>query len=244
MFDWLGNVFALLLTVAVNALANILPLAGLTTGEVSALYPSLFTPAGYTFAIWSLIYLALTAFVVYQAIPSQRSNARLASISNRFKVSCAANCVWIVLWHYQLIALTLLMMLLLLASLVVIYRQLNASSKPASARERWLVEAPFSLYLGWISVATIANISAVQTALALNDAGLSAVVWTVLKLALAGLIAAVVSRRYHDGVYALVFVWAALGIATAQAANTAVLIASLALAACSLVLAIHAFRAS
>ncbi|MEM8501238.1 MAG: tryptophan-rich sensory protein [Pseudomonadota bacterium] len=243
-FDWLGNVLALLATIAVNALANSLPLAGVTTGEVSALYPSLFTPAGHTFAIWSLIYIAVTAFVVYQALPPQRSNALLANISIWFKVSCIANCVWIVLWHYQLIPLTLLMMLLLLASLVVIYQRVHAVSKPASPRERWLLYVPFSLYLGWISVATIANVSAVQTALALNDAGLSAVVWTVLKLVLAGLLAAVVNRRYSDGVYALVFVWAAVGIATAQAANTVVLLTALALAGYCLVLAVSAFRAS
>ncbi|MFK7732911.1 MAG: hypothetical protein AB8B48_14920 [Pseudomonadales bacterium] len=244
LFDWLGNAIALLVTIAVNALANILPLNGMTTGEVSAHYPSLFTPAGYTFAIWSLIYLALTAFVIYQAMPSQRNNVRLAGISLWFKVSCAANCAWIVLWHHQLIPHTLIMMLVLLGSLMFIYHQLNTIPAQASTRDKWLLHAPFSLYLGWITVATIANVSAVQTALELNDAGLSAVMWTVLKLALAGFIATAVSRRYHDGVYALVFVWAAMGIATAQADTTVVLLAALALAAYCLVLAVSAFRAS
>ncbi len=242
--DWLGNVFALLLTIAVNALANILPLGGVTTGDVSARYPSLFTPAGYTFAIWSLIYVALSAFAIYQALPSQRKSVRLARISNWFKLSCIANCLWIVLWHYQLIPYTLLIMLVLLGSLIVIYQRLNGAQRRVNQREWWFIQAPFSLYLGWITVATIANVSAVQTAFELNDAGLSAELWTLLKLVLAGVIATLVSRHYRDAVYALVFVWAAAGIATAQVENTLVLMTSLALAGYCLLLAIKGFRAS
>lgn len=243
IFDWLGNVIALLATVAVNALANILPLGGVSTGDVSALYPSLFTPAGYTFAIWSLIYLALAAFVIYQALPSQRDDALLARISNWFKLSCAANCAWIVLWHYQLIPHSIIIMLVLLGSLILVYTRINTSLGPISQRERWLLYAPFSLYLGWVSVATIANVSAAQTALALSDAGLSAIMWTVVKLILAGLIATLVSRRYHDGIYVLVFAWAAVGIAVSQADTTVVMAACVVLAFYCLALAIKAFRA-
>lgn len=104
--------------------------------------------------------------------------------------------------------------------------------------------APFSLYLGWVTVATLANITTVQTAYNLNDVGLSAVSWTVVKLAIAALIATLVSTHYRDGIYALVFVWAALGIANAQSDATVVFVAALALAAYCTVLAIKAFRAS
>lgn len=218
--DWIGNILALMLTIVVNGLANALPIAGKTTGQVSDKYFSLFTPAGFTFSIWGLIYAALIAFVVYQALPAQRQDESLARLSVPFQVSCVANALWLVTWHLEWLVPSLMLMLLLLAMLVRIYRALPAADS-APAR-RWLVEIPFSLYLGWISVATIANASAVQSALYWNDLGLGAETWTLAKLALAGAIACIVSLRRHDVVFPLVVAWAAWGIASGQAEVPAV----------------------
>lgn len=215
--DWAGNIAAFIVTLFVNSLANGVPLGGQTTGEISARYPSLFTPAGFTFSIWGLIYLGLTAFVVYQALPAQRGNRLLAEISLPFKLSCAANAAWIFVWHYDQLLLSLVMMAGILVPLIWIYRVIGAH--PVAGVEKLLVAFPFSLYVGWITVATIANISAAQNGWGWDDAGLSAVNWTLLKLAVAGAIGATVFARRVDFVYLGVIAWAAFGVFSKQGAT-------------------------
>jgi benzodiazapine receptor len=221
-FDWGGNVLALAIVITVNALANIVPIAGTTTGEVANKYFSLFTPAGFAFSIWGLIYFVLALFVIYQALPAQRQNEPLARIGMPFKVSCAANALWLFTWHLEWLVPALMLMIVLLVALIVIYRSLDIVATGARASERWLVQLPFGLYLGWISVATIANLSAVQSALYWNDLGFDAVTWTLIKLAIAAAIACIVSLRRHDLVFPLAVAWAAFGIAAGQAATPAV----------------------
>lgn len=220
--DWGGNLAAFVLVVVLNGLANALPINGQTMPEISAKYPSLFTPAGFTFSIWGVIYLALLLFVVYQALPSQRDNQTIAGISRPFQLNCVANASWIVAWHYDLLAVSLLIMLVLLVTLILIYRALLDEVKHASLGQRLLLHFPFSLYTAWIVVATIANISIVQTGNGWDNIGLTAVSWTLLKLALAGAIAAAVVLRYRDVVFVLVVAWAAYGISVMQSATPAV----------------------
>ena len=239
--DWGGNIVALVLVIAVNALANVLRFGGQTTGEVSAKYASLFTPAGFTFSIWSLIYLLLAAFVVYQSMPGQRRDESLAAISPWFKAGCAANVLWMFTWHLEWIAVTLLLMAVLLITLVRIYQLLDIVSASASAGARWLVQLPFSVYLGWISVATIANASALQSALGWNYALLEEVSWTLLKLAVAGAVAAIVMLRRRDVAFGLVVGWAAFGIGVGQAATPAVAGAAFTLSL--VILAVASFEA-
>ena len=217
-----GNLAAFLLVVVLNGLANALPINGQTMPEISAKYPSLFTPAGFTFSIWGVIYLALLLFVVYQALPSQRDNQTIAGISRLFQLNCVANASWIVAWHYDLLAVSLLIMLILLVTLILIYRALLDEVRNASIAQRLLLHFPFSLYTAWIVVATIANLSIVQTGNGWDNIGLTAVSWTLLKLALAGAIAATVVLRYGDVVFVLVIAWAAYGISVMQSATPAV----------------------
>lgn len=230
--DWGGNIAAFLAVLTINGLANALPIGGQSTGQVSAKYGSLFTPAGFTFSIWGLIYLALLAFVVYQALPTQRSNERLAQVGLPFKLNCLCNAVWIFAWHYDQVLLSLALMLGILLSLIVIYRGLG-DDMPL------LVRFPFSLYTGWITVATIANISALQTALDLNDVALTAVQWTWVKLAAAGAIGAIVVSQRRDPVYILVIAWAALGIAQKQVATPEVSGAAATLSMLAALLAVY-----
>jgi len=210
--DWGGNILAFVLVIVVNGMANGIPLGGQTTGEISAKYPSLFTPAGYVFSIWGLIYLGLAAFVVWQALPAQRSNQSLADIRLPFLASCACNAIWIFMWHYDLLFMSLVLMLGILVSLTQIYRKLNIARSAAPAADRWFMHLPFSIYTGWITVATIANISAVQIYWGWDAAGFDAVTWTIIKIALAGAIAATVLFRCRDVAFVLVVVWAAVGI--------------------------------
>ena len=236
--DWGGNVVALVIVIAANAMANGVPLGGQTTGEISAKYPSLFTPAGFTFGIWGLIYTLLIAFVVWQALPGQRNNQRIAAIGPLFIANCLANAAWIFVWHYDLLWLSLLLMFAILGTLVKILSILDASGPPANASEAILLRLPFSIYTGWITVATIANISCVQVAMGWDDAGLSRLDWTLFKLAIAGAIGAIVILRKHDIAYVLVIAWAAYGVASKQTDTPEVVGAATVLAVVAVLLAL------
>jgi len=220
--DWGGNILGLFVVIAVNGMANAIPIGGQTTGQISAKYESLFTPAGYAFSIWGLIYLGLLIYAIYQALPAQRQNVALASINKPFLLNCAANSVWIFAWHYDFVVVSLLLMFVILGTLISIYRKLGIANGPASRSRRLFVHLPFSIYTGWITVATIANISAVQTGLGWDAAGLSAIDWTLIKLAVAGAIAAIVVLRRGDVAYGLVVAWAGYGIVVKQGATAAV----------------------
>jgi benzodiazapine receptor len=236
--DWVGNIAAFICVVIVNGMANGIPLNGQNTGEVSAKYPSLFTPAGFTFSIWGLIYLSLTAFVVYQALPAQRGNLTLSKIGPLFITNCVANAAWIFVWHYELLWASLLLMAVILLTLIQIYRTLLAAG-PASSKSEWLfLRVPFSLYTGWITVASIANISCVQIAMGWDNAGFSAVDWTLLKLAIAGALGAAVILRLRDIPYVLVIAWAANGIASRQVETPEVVGAAATLSILAVLLAV------
>lgn len=233
--DWAVVLVAFAAMIAVNVLSSALPIAGITMPEISAKYGSLFTPAGFTFGIWGVIYLLLLVFAVYQALPAQRDNASIAGISGLFIQTCVANAVWIVVWHYEMIAVALLIMLYLLVTLVRIFRRLHDAD--LSLRDKLLVRLPFSIYTGWITLATIANISALQTATDTNAIGLSYVTWTLIKLAVVAAIGASVLRRYGDIAFVLVAAWAAWGISAMQTSTPAVSGAALMLSIAALMLA-------
>jgi len=220
--DWGGNIVALVVIVLVNALADGLPVGGVSTAEISDRYSSLFTPAGYAFAIWGLIYIALFAYVIYQARPVRRQNVKLAKISKPWQLSCVFNVVWIFLWHYDFLVLSLVAMLGILLCLITIYRELGIAAAPASDGRKIFVHLPFSLYTGWICVATIANVSAVQVGTGWNELWMSAESWTLLKLGVAGAIAATLICRRRDIAATLVVAWAAWAISVEQAAVPAV----------------------
>jgi benzodiazapine receptor len=152
-----GNLIALLVTVAVNGLANVLPFNGITTGDVINRDPVAFLPANWVFSIWGLIYLALMAFVVYSFVLARREAAPLGRISALFILSCAANCLWLISWHWGRFPLSMLLMLVLLGALIAIYVTLDRAMSRTMLADRLCLVVPFSIYLGWICVATIAN---------------------------------------------------------------------------------------
>lgn len=219
------NIAALIVTVAVNALANTLPLNGLATGAVSDLFPSLVTPAGYVFSIWGLIYLLLAVFVVYQALPAQRHNPRLVRLGYLFVLSCTLNIAWLFTWHYLLIPLSLPVMLGLLGTLILIYQRLEIGQSRVSRGETLTVRLAFSVYLGWITVATITNVSVF-----LLERGVpldwTSPFWAFAALAAATFVGLTMLRRRGDVAYALVLIWASVGIAVAQWGNEALLVLS------------------
>jgi benzodiazapine receptor len=206
-------IVAVLATIVVNGLATALPLNEQTTGEISDRFQVYFVPAGYVFSIWGLIYLALIAFAIYQALPGQADNPRLRRIGGLFILSSIANIAWIFLWHYEFFALTLVAMVVLLLSLITIYVQLGIGRTEVSVGEKWLVHVPFSIYLGWITVATIANVTSLLDYLSWTGWGVSTEAWAVIMFIAALIIASIVSLTRGDVAYMLVIVWAFAGIA-------------------------------
>lgn len=212
-----ANIVAFLGVLVVNALASTVGINGRLTGAVSDGIPNLFVPAGLTFSIWGVIYLALLLFTVYQARGLFRTvhpaPGGAAKIGWLFVLSSAANVGWLFLWHFDLIGLSMIAMLILLCSLLAIYVRLGTGLTRASAAERWLLRVPFSLYLGWITVATIANASAFLVNIRWNGFGLAPEVWTVAVIVVAALVTLVVLLTRRDAAYGLVVLWALAGIA-------------------------------
>jgi hypothetical protein len=224
-------IVATLATIAMNALASTLPLNGLTTGEISDRFQVYFVPAGYVFSIWGVIYLWLIAYSVYQALPAQRENPRLRSMGYLYVWSAVANVVWLVFWHYELFPLTLLVMLVLLGLLIAIYLRLETGRTAASAGETWAVRVAFSIYLGWITVATVANATSLLDYLGWGGWGIAPQVWAVIMLVVATAIAAGMSLNHGDVAYIAVIVWAFAGIALKHAGVPLVSITAWAMAA-------------
>lgn len=193
----------LLITLVFNGMAASGALNGIPTGQISDKYPVLFTPAGYVFSIWSLIYLTLIVFAVYQLLPKQFNNASLNPLRQWFLVSSVFNSLWLVAWQYEYLPLSLLIMVFLLFSLIKIY---------LLERKGWQTRVPFSLYLGWISVATIANVSVVLYSLNWNGFGLSDLSWTLIMMLVAVILSLIMIYKYADYVYASVIIWALIGI--------------------------------
>ena len=205
-------VFSTVLTLTVNGLANGLPLNGLNTGEISDRFQSYFVPAGYVFSIWGLIYIGLLAFTIYQALPSQRENPGLVRVGWAVVIANLANAIWIFFWHYLLFPLSLLAMITLLTTLLFVYLGLGIGKSTFSTAERWLVQLPFSIYLGWITVATIANVSDVLDYIRWSQFGISDETWMVIILVVVAAIAWAMSLSRRDAAYLGVLLWALAGI--------------------------------
>ena len=203
-------------TVIVNSLAMTMPLNNKTTGELSDQYPNLFVPAGSTFSIWGVIYLLLAIFAIYQLVYAFRSNEQkptfIEKIGLLFILSSVMNMSWIFAWHYEMVSFSVLVMLVLLLSLIAIFLRLSIGRSDASGTEKYLVHLCFSVYLGWITVATIANITSLLVDINWNRFGLSESFWTVAVIIVAIIIALVILFNRKDIYYVLVVDWALYGI--------------------------------
>jgi hypothetical protein len=206
------NLISFIVMVAVNALANILPFNGMNTGAISDSYPNLFAPAGFTFAIWGVIYFMLGAFVLFGFRGFDHGSIRLVykRISTAFIFSSLVNALWIVCWHWKLIPLSMILMILILLSLIYIIIQLKGLR--LSQNETRFVRIPFGIYFGWITVATIANMTTLLVSLGWRGALFSEEVWTILILMIGLAIGGATALRNLDFAYGAVLVWAYFGI--------------------------------
>ncbi len=213
------NVAAFVITLLVNGLASTALLNGKSTGSISDKYDTLITPAGYVFSIWSVIYILLFVFVAFQAMPSQKDKPFQKQISALFLLSCIFNIVWIFLWQYEYITLSVPLMFALLASLIAIYLRLNVGKANVPIREKLTVHLPFSVYLGWITIASIADVAAALVSVNWDGFGISYETWAILVIAVALIIALMVTFTRRDVGYDLVIIWALVGIAVKQSAH-------------------------
>ena len=218
LLKWL-NIIAFVAVVLVNGLAGSTTLiGGQDTAQVSDNNFTLITPAGYTFAIWGIIYTLLGLFVIYQALPSDKGKTT-EKVDWFFILSCIANICWLFLWQFEYLAVSVVLMFLLFASLLKVYLNLGISKSSISWRERIAVHAPFSVYFGWITIASIANVAAALVSVGWNGLGLSEETWGILVILIALLITTLVVITRRDVAYGLVIVWALIGISSGQSGN-------------------------
>lgn len=213
------NLLAILAAFGINVLANIAPFSGQTIGEISntVFREVLITPANYAFAIWGLIYLGLISLGIYQILPQQRQNINLRQLGYLLVLASLAQIFWVVLFEYQLFTLSLVAMLGILLPLIVIYLRLEIGLRRVSRQEKWLIQIPLSIYLAWISVATIVNVATTLYALGWNGWGINAEVWSAIALFAGAAIGAIVSIQRADLAFVLVIVWALVAITVRQA---------------------------
>ena len=232
-----ANLASFAAVLVVNALASTVGLNGHLTGALSDAIPNLFVPAGITFSVWGVIYLFLLLFSVGQArgLFARSTDAPHATrrIGWLFVLSCVGNIGWLLLWHWEQVGWSVLAMLVILGSLIAIHERLSVGRAPATLAERWLFRVPFSIYLGWITVATIANITAFLVTSGWNGFGLQPELWTVAVIVVAALLTAVMLASRRNVAYALVVLWALAGIALKRssdgsAASRTVMIAAVA----------------
>lgn len=205
----------ILATIAFNGLANVLPLMGRTTGSLSDSFPVPFTPAGYVFSIWGVIYLGLVVFGVWQARPAQASDPRLRAAAPWIVLSGAMNIGWLVLWHAEQPVWSTLPIIGLLLCLMIVYETF-AAGRDDGGWMRWAARVPFGIYLGWLTVATAANLAVSGWSLGWRGAPFGADVWALIVVGVAAVIGLRVLQARGDVAYALVLVWAFVGIAVAN----------------------------
>ena len=202
---------AVVIVMAVNAAANIVPLGGYNTGTLSAMYPTGFTPAGRTFSIWSVIYLGLLAFGITAWVGAPRIRERISAIAGPFYLNALGNVAWIFVWHWQFVAASLVVMVGILATLVVIFRRLRELPAPTRG-EFFAVDGVFSLYFGWITAATLLNFGNLCFDLKWYPFDLTMDQWALVSVVAATAIYVWMGSVTRDAVYCAVFVWAGIGV--------------------------------
>ncbi|AQG81330.1 tryptophan-rich sensory protein [Spirosoma montaniterrae] len=232
-------VFSVVTMIVMNYLSNTGAFGGKTNGEISDKYHTLITPAGYAFSIWGLIFLGLLAFAIYQALPSQRTNPRFRAIGWLVVINTLGNAIWSPLFNNELIGVALLVILVMLVTVAIIEHRLLArrgfarprvpvvapdldATLPESAAppaETWFARIPFSIYFGWLTVATILNVAVFLKATNFDLGSLSESTWASAVLVVGLVIGAVVFNRFRSVAYILVFTWAYVAIAREQAGN-------------------------
>ena len=211
------NIIALVFVLALNALANILPINGYNTGQISGFYPNYFVPAGFTFSIWSIIYIMLIGFVVCSVAATgskmeEHSKKLIQQASPYFQLTSLLNGTWILLWHHLFLVASFMVMISFLILLIILYNKISKLKKTVSPFMRFWTYHTFLVYLGWISVATIANATALFVGFGWNGSPLEPQIWSVVLILIAFLLGVFFVGRLKEPAYGFVLSWAFFGI--------------------------------
>ncbi|MBW4541120.1 MAG: tryptophan-rich sensory protein [Myxacorys chilensis ATA2-1-KO14] len=223
-------VVSILAAIAVNAISNFFPIGGQNIGQISntILAPVIVTPANYAFAIWGLIYIGLIAFGIYQASPAQRNNPRLEKVRAPIVAACVFQIIWVFVFTAKQFWLSVVLMFGILLSLIAAYAWSRLDR--VARDEKIFSQVPISIYLGWISVASIVNVASALYISGWNGWGIDPVVWTGIMLAIAAGITATITFQFHDAAFGFVIVWALIAIAVRQTGQSALSIVAIGLA--------------
>ncbi|MEA5571237.1 tryptophan-rich sensory protein [Calothrix sp. UHCC 0171] len=229
----LATLIAIIAAFVVNVWSNIFPWGGANIGEISnTLFKDvLIIPANYAFAIWGLIYLGLFAYGIFQLLPRQRGNLSLRKSGIFLIVACVAQIVWVYLFLARMFVFSIVAMLLILLSLIAAFLQLRKPENPTSRQFRWFAKIPISIYLGWISVATIVNVACGLYSLGWNN---GATVWAIVMVVVASIVGFLMTFRCQDTAYTWVTVWALIAIAVKHSNNIPLFVAAI---VCTIILA-------
>ncbi|SMP10965.1 tryptophan-rich sensory protein [Chryseobacterium profundimaris] len=213
------NMLALIATIVINYLSNTGIFNGETMSSISAKFQNLFTPAGYAFSIWGLIYLELLGFVIYYGPFTKNTDVKEKTVENIgwwFVISCIANCLWIIAWLYQYTLFSIPIMVVLFISLLKIIQNNQNIMESEDVKTAVFLRWPFYIYSGWISVALIANISAYLKKIEWTGFGISETSWTLILFVIAAMIHLYMIWKKNRSAFALVAVWALIAIAVAN----------------------------
>ncbi len=208
----LAVVLATVGTIILNLLANIIPYGGQQTAVISDKYLTYFTPAGYVFAIWGVIYIGLIAYALYHLQLQMGKYDWWKPAVPWFVLAAITNVSWLFAWHYEQLGLSVIIMVGFLVTLIKVYLHLEIGKYPVSAKTKWMVHMPISIYLGWVSVALIGNIAAALVQSGWDGFGVSPVLWSVIMISIAVALSQTVLWLRNDYAFACVAVWAILGI--------------------------------
>lgn len=225
------NMVALVITIGINYLSNTGIFNNETMASISAKFQNLFTPAGYAFSIWGLIYLGLLGCVIYYGPFTKNTDAKEEIVLNVgwwFVISCIANCLWIIAWLYEYTFLTITIMVLLFISLMKIIENNCGLIESKDFKTAIFFRLPFYIYSGWISVALIADVAAYLKKIQWSGFGISETIWTVVMFAVAAIVHLYMVWKRNMTSFALVAVWALIAIAVAnQDSNQTVYISAI-----------------
>ena len=210
------NVAALVVVVLVNYLANALPINGVKTADISNKYFNEFAPANLTFSIWAVIYSLIIGVMIWQYVnANEAKNKAISQFSTYFIANCLFNAAWLFAWHYEIFVLTIILMLGILYTLVQLNR-IESKEFPTDLPTKWLLQSGFGVYLGWICIATIANITTFLVSLNFNKLGLTDTFWTGTVIGIGSITAAMLVVRYKNMYIGFAVIWALIGIVIRQ----------------------------
>ena len=210
------NIVAFVVMIVVNYLSNALPINGLNAGDISNKYYNEFAPAGVTFTIWGVIYSLILGVLIWQFVNvNEAKNKAISQLSPYFTANCLLNAAWLFSWHYELFALSIVLMVGILYTLVQLNR-IESKELPSDLPTKWLVQSAFGIYLGWICIATIANITTFLVSVDFNKLGLTDTFWTGTVIGVGSITAAMLVVRYKNVYIGFAVIWALIGIVTRQ----------------------------